>query len=94
MHLNVLSVSMEHRVPHSCPCALIVSEDGGGRTLTNTQISEKASEPYTHSIVSVKAALYSASQLEVATVGCFLLNQDMHELPSMKQKPLVDTRVL
>jgi len=46
----------------------------------------------THSTIVVKAVLYLASQLEVATVGCFLLNHDMYELPSMKQNPLVGTR--
>ena len=49
---------------------------------------------HTHSIVAVKAAMYSASQLEVATVGFFLLSHETHALPSMKQKLLVDTRVL
>ena len=33
------------------------------------------------------------TQLEVATIGFFLLNQDVHDFPSMKQKPLVDTLV-
>ena len=56
------------------------------------QINHKLSEPYTLNR-AMKGALYSASQLEVAIVGCFLLNQDMHELSSMKQKPLVDTLV-
>jgi len=54
---------------------------------------KSATRRQTHSTIAMKAALYSASQLEVAIVGCFLLNHDMHELPSMKQKPLVDTRV-
>ena len=39
MHLDVLSASVEHRVPRNCHCALTVSEYGGGRRLTNTQIS-------------------------------------------------------
>ena len=47
----------------------------------------------THSIVAVKVALYSALQLDVATVACFLLNQEMHEEPSMKQLPLWDLHV-
>ena len=39
MHLDVLSASMEHTVPRNYHCALTVSEDGGDRRLTNTQIS-------------------------------------------------------
>ena len=41
----------------------------------------------------MKAALYSASQLEMAIVGYFFLSHKMHELPGMKQKSLVVTRV-
>ncbi|KAH7444366.1 hypothetical protein KP509_02G075600 [Ceratopteris richardii] len=69
------------------PLKMVVAEDWPTPKSAIRRLS------HTHSTVAVKVALYSASQLEVATVGCFLLNQDIHELPSMKQKPLVDTRV-
>ena len=39
LHMNVVSASMKHMVSRNCQCPLIVSEDGGGRSLTNTQIS-------------------------------------------------------
>ena len=47
----------------------------------------------THSAVALNAALYSASQLDVASVGCFLLSQETQELPIMKQLPLCETQV-
>ena len=39
---------------------------------------------------AVHAALYSASVDERATVGCFLLSQDITPEASMKQYPVVD----
>jgi len=35
-------------------------------------------------------ALYSASEEDLETVGCFLALQDMREDPRKKQKPMVD----
>ena len=92
MHLNVLCASMKNWIPCNCQCALTASEDGGGRWLSNTQISHKPLS-HTHSIVAMTVALYSASQLEVATAGWFLLSYEIHTLPSVKHKPLVDTCV-
>jgi hypothetical protein len=40
--------------------------------------------------VAVDKALYSASEEDIDTVGCFLAFQDMSEEPRNKQKPVVD----
>ena len=51
-------------------------------------------QSHKHLTIAMNATLYSASQDEVATIDCFLLSYEMHELPRKKQFPEVDCYVL
>ena len=46
-----------------------------------------------NSQVKLAKALYSASELDLDTVDCFLDFQDMRELPRNTQYPVTDLRV-
>ena len=93
MHLNMFCLLMEDGISSNSQGTLTICKytqvgDGCSSDKLDNNLITK-----THSTIALNAALYSASQLDVATVGCFLLSQETQELLIMKQLPLCETQV-
>ena len=80
MHFDVLCPRVEHRVPSQIDTAQVVAVKRSWILDGYAQILENPFEPYGFTCVTA-APLYSASVLDRAMVGCFLLLQDMAPLP-------------
>ena len=89
VRLNVPSVSMKHRII-AISNALWLSVK---TVVAEDWMIPKSAKRCMSYALSSHCESDLASLLDVATVGCFLLNQDILELPSMKPKPLIDTWV-
>ena len=72
MHFNVFSSGVKHGVVSEVDAAHIVVKDANRIRDGNAQVLQNSLEPYNF-ISATAAPLYSASVLDSATVGCFLL---------------------
>ena len=75
VHLNVLGLGVEDRVLHELDAAEVVGSDTSSCRSLSSRFNHMASH------VATTAPRYSASVLDSATIGCFLLLHAIAALP-------------
>ena len=90
VHFDMFSSGVEHGVLSEVDGAHIVVDDANRIHKTPRSFRMRLSHTASHAATVVP--LYSASMLDTANVGCFLMLQEIAPLPREKTNPDVDRR--